>query len=173
MSQAAIAASQPIASATASAPVALAAKCRPGDSTLNSTASPPRMTRTTVVSSARLTDRMRQSAPSAAPNITARAPTSAALARRIGVVAMSAFSTATPPARNPSRIDAFSCAMPSTLAKASRCAGATVVIIATSRSAIRARGAISPGWFIPISITANSVSCGIRASVKGTPQWLL
>ena len=36
-----------------------------------------------------------------------------------------------------------------------------------------ARGEISPGWFMPISITANSVSCGIRANVNGTPQWLL
>ena len=37
----------------------------------------------------------------------------------------------------------------------------------------RASGAISPGWFMPISITAKSVSAGIRASVSGTPQWLL
>jgi hypothetical protein len=29
------------------------------------------------------------------------------------------------------------------------------------------------GWFMPISITAKSVSRGIRASVSGTPQWLL
>ena len=51
--------------------------------------------------------------------------------------------------------------------------GATVVIIATWGRAMRESGAISPGWFMPISITANSVSAGIRASVSGTPQWLL
>ena len=38
---------------------------------------------------------------------------------------------------------------------------------------ILASGAISPGWFIPISITAYSLSAGIRARVSGTPHWLL
>ena len=47
---------------------------------------------------------------------------------------------------------------------------AWMMTIATSGAAILARGAISPGWFMPISITANSVSAGIRASVRGTPQ---
>ena len=35
------------------------------------------------------------------------------------------------------------------------------------------RGAISPGVFMPISKMARCVVSGIRASVSGTPQWLL
>ena len=101
------------------------------------------------------------------------APAPRALAPRIGLVGRSAGKTATPPGSNPSMMDAFSWAMPSMLSKASRCAGATVVITTTSGRAIRDRGAISPGWFMPISITAKSASRGIRASVSGTPQWLL
>jgi hypothetical protein len=41
------------------------------------------------------------------------------------------------------------------------------------RAGQRASGSISPGWFMPISMMAKSVSAGIRASVSGTPQWLL
>ena len=47
------------------------------------------------------------------------------------------------------------------------------MITATSNCAVRAKGPISPGWFIPISINAKSVSLGILAKVRGTPQWLL
>ena len=45
--------------------------------------------------------------------------------------------------------------------------------IATCGRASAASGAISPGAFMPISITAKSASAGRRASVSGTPQWLL
>ncbi len=83
---------------------------------------------------------------------------------------MSRFSTATPPAANPSKIAAFSRAMPSTAPNAARCTAATVVIMATSGRASRASGEISPGAFMPISSTAKSQSAGIRASVSGTPQ---
>jgi len=34
-------------------------------------------------------------------------------------------------------------------------------------------GVISSAWFMPISKTARSVSAGMRASVRGTPIWLL
>ena len=57
--------------------------------------------------------------------------------------------------------------------KAARCTASTVVIIATCGRASRASGAISPGAFMPISTTAKSASAGMRASVSGTPQWLL
>ena len=57
--------------------------------------------------------------------------------------------------------------------KAARCTASTVVISATCGRASRASGAISPGAFMPISMTAKSRSAGIRASVSGTPQWLL
>ena len=75
-----------------------------------------------------------------------------------------------PAGSSPSKIEAFSTAMPSRLPKASIWAGATVVIIATWGRAMRDRGAISPGWFMPSSRIAQSVSAGIRASVRGTPQ---
>ena len=83
---------------------------------------------------------------------------------------MSRFSTATPPGSSPSKIAAFSRAIPSMSPKAARCTASTVVIIATCGRASRASGAISPGAFMPISITAKSQSAGIRASVSGTPQ---
>ena len=65
---------------------------------------------------------------------------------------------------------AFSRAMPRTSRNAARWTGATVVIIATCGRASCESGAISPGPFMPISITAKSVSAGIRARVSGTPQ---
>ena len=74
---------------------------------------------------------------------------------------------------NPSTTVAFSRAIPSILSNAAKCAGATEVIKATSGLANKERGAISPGWFIPISITAKSKSSRMRAKVSGTPQWLL
>ncbi len=67
----------------------------------------------------------------------------------------------------------FSCAMPSMLSNASRCAGATGGDHRHIQPRMRASGAISPGWFMPISITAKAVSAGIRASVSGTPQWFV
>ncbi len=51
--------------------------------------------------------------------------------------------------------------------------GVDVVITATSGRTRRDSGAISPGWFMPISATQNAASAGSRASVSGTPQWLL
>ena len=86
---------------------------------------------------------------------------------------MSRLRTAVPPGSSPSKIAAFSRAMPRTSRKAARCTASTVVISATCGRASRARGAISPGAFMPISMTAKSRSAGIRARVSGTPQWLL
>ena len=83
---------------------------------------------------------------------------------------VSRLSTATPPARRPWKIAAFSRAMPRTSRNAAMCTASMVVIIATSGRANSASGAISPGAFMPISSTAKSRSAGIRASVSGTPQ---
>ena len=71
---------------------------------------------------------------------------------------MAAFSRATP-------------ASPS--AKASIWTGPTVVTQAACGATNLDSGAISPGAFMPISNTARWVSTGIRASVSGTPIWLL
>ena len=67
----------------------------------------------------------------------------------------------------------FSRAIASKLPICPKWAGAIVVIIAMSGMTIWARGRISPGWFIPISLMQNIESRGRRASVRGTPQWLL
>ena len=48
-----------------------------------------------------------------------------------------------------------------------------MVIAATRGRAIPARARISPGWFIPISITAWVWPGRRRKSVQGTPMWLL
>ena len=63
--------------------------------------------------------------------------------------------------------------MASTDGKYPRCTGSTVVTTATCGRTISASGVISPGWFMPISSTAKALSGGMRASVSGTPQWLL
>ena len=100
------------------------------------------------------------------------APAACAAASRIGVTSSPCGIMAWPPGSSPWKIEAFSAAMPSSEPNASICAGATVVIIATCGRAMRDSGAISPGWFMPSSTMAKSVSAGIRASVSGTPQWL-
>ena len=86
---------------------------------------------------------------------------------------VSRLMTATPPGSSPAKIEAFSRAIPWMFRNAAMCTAATVVIIATCGRASRDSGAISPGAFMPISITAKSASAGIRAKVSGTPQWLL
>ena len=58
-------------------------------------------------------------------------------------------------------------------AKFSMCAGPTVVTATACGRTMRDSGVISPAWFMPISKTARSVSRGMRASVSGTPMWLL
>ena len=40
-------------------------------------------------------------------------------------------------------------------------------------ASVRQSSAISPGWFVPISITATSCVRLSRKSVIGTPMWLL
>ena len=57
--------------------------------------------------------------------------------------------------------------------KNSRCTAATFETTAQLGSAMRARTAISPAWFIPISMTATSCSGSSRRSWSGTPKWLL
>ena len=71
---------------------------------------------------------------------------------------MSAFSRATP-------------ASPSE--KASIWTGPTVVTQAACGWTILDSGPISPGAFMPISNTARSTEGCMRASVRGTPMWLL
>ncbi|MNR14161.1 hypothetical protein D3C85_1306230 [compost metagenome] len=84
------------------------------------------------------------------------------------------MTTAIPPGIRPWKMAAFSRATPaSPSAKASMCTGPTVVTQAAWGRTKADSGPISPGWFMPISNTARSVPCGIRASVRGTPIWLL
>ncbi|MOA17229.1 hypothetical protein D3C78_1374790 [compost metagenome] len=78
-----------------------------------------------------------------------------------------------PPSSKPSKISALAAAISSMFLKLPRWAGAIVVMIATCGRTIFTSGRISPEWFMPISNTPNSVSAGMRASVSGTPQWLL
>ena len=88
--------------------------------------------------------------------------------------ASAALTTAIPPGASPSKMAAFSRATPaSPSAKASMCTGPTVVTQAACGRTKADSGPISPGWFMPISNTARSVPMGVRASVKGTPMWLL
>ncbi len=165
---AARATSPPAAATAASTASAFIAKCAPGVPTRN-TIAPIGVSAAQVVASAPATTEVsRQSAPSPAPMATvprrARMPSTSA----------SAFQSAAPPGTRPSKIAAFSRAMPGRpSSNASRWTGASVVTSATSGRAWRASGAISPGWFMPISTTAQSASGGIAASVSGTPQWLL
>ena len=51
--------------------------------------------------------------------------------------------------------------------------GSTVVTTATCGRTMPVSGTISPAWFMPISNTPKALSRGMRASVSGTPQWLL
>ncbi len=66
-------------------------------------------------------------------------------------------------------ISAFAAATPSSLPKPSRCAGAIMVIADSVGAAISHSRAISPAWFAPISITADSVVSSIRSSESGQP----
>ncbi len=55
-----------------------------------------------------------------------------------------ALTMATPPGSSPAKISALASAIASTLAKFSRCTGATVVMIATCGRTMRRSGVISP-----------------------------
>ena len=52
------------------------------------------------------------------------------------------------------------------------CAGCTFSTTATCGATSFDKGAISPGWLVPISHTAPFASRGARASESGTPMWL-
>ena len=81
--------------------------------------------------------------------------------------------TAVPPGSSPRKISALASAIASTLLKYSRCTGSTVVTMAMCGRTSFVSGVISPAWFMPISNTPKRPPAGIRASVSGTPQWLL
>ena len=78
-----------------------------------------------------------------------------------------------PPGTRPWKISALASAISSTDENCARCTGSTVVMTATCGRTIWVSGVISPAWFMPISNTPNCVAFGMRASVSGTPQWLL
>ena len=78
-----------------------------------------------------------------------------------------------PLVRVPSAMDSFSRRSASMSSKKAMWAGCTLSATATSGRTRRARSAISPGWFVPISYTAWAASGGVRASDSGTPRWLL
>ncbi len=102
------------------------------------------------------------------PNSITRAPPATSTSR--GNSGELLGNTAVPPGVNPSQIVAFSSAIASMLPRWPICAGAIAVMTATSGRARRDSGAISPGWFMPISTTATPAFQGSRASVSGTPQ---
>mmetsp|Transcript_72819 Transcript_72819/g.122014 ORF Transcript_72819/g.122014 Transcript_72819/m.122014 type:complete len:203 (+) Transcript_72819:1506-2114(+) len=79
---------------------------------------------------------------------------------------------ASPPSTRPSKISAFARAMASTLSKLSECTAHTAVTTATVGRASPVSTRICPALSIPISMTACSVSRGMRARVRGTPIWL-
>ena len=78
-----------------------------------------------------------------------------------------------PPGSRPAKISALASAIAASLANCPRCTGSTLVMTAICGRTIRDSGVISPAWFMPISNTAKRVAAGMRASVSGTPQWLL
>ena len=78
-----------------------------------------------------------------------------------------------PPGRSPEKTSPLASAIAASEAKCSIWTGSTVVTSATSGRTCATSGTISRGWFMPISKTAKRLSAGIRASVSGTPQWLL
>ncbi len=63
-----------------------------------------------------------------------------------------------PPGFSASASIPFSCAIASRVPMNSMCAMPMLVMIATSGAAISASGAISPGWFMPISNTPDLVA---------------
>ncbi len=78
-----------------------------------------------------------------------------------------------PPGPTPEKISALASAIASIEPRFSICTGAIVVMSATCGRTKPTSGVISPAWFMPISNTAKAASAGMRASVSGTPQWLL
>ena len=80
-----------------------------------------------------------------------------------------AGNTATPWAPSASITQPFSCATACTLAMNSWCSRCALLTSATVGPAIRASVAISPGWFMPSSITASRCVASSRSSVSGRP----
>ena len=66
-------------------------------------------------------------------------------------------------------ISAFAAAIASTVPSSSTWTGPTLVITATSGSAIAHSSAICPGPRIPISSTSTSVSSGAERAASGRP----
>ena len=85
----------------------------------------------------------------------------------------SALMTAVPSVSSASNSSPLPRATPSSPPKPSRWAGPALITSPTSGRASAARCAISPGWFAPISITAQRCMSSSRHSVNGTPMWLL
>ena len=145
--------SAPAATAPASAATAFSARCRPGAPRRISAGS-PRIERRIAVASAPGIASTRRISAGPSPKLS-RGPDPAAAASR-SCHSLSRGSTAVPPGSRPAKISALASAIPARLSKFSRCTGAIVVISATCGRARRASGAISPAWFMPISITAKS-----------------
>ena len=125
---------RPAPAAAASTPSAFSAKCRPGDRDLEQQRHRPRPSaRTTVASRLSVTSTQAEIGCAAGAEQHDRAPPRAsAAASRIGVTSADRrCSTAVPPGSSPSKIAAFSRAMPSTLVEGLEMAAATVVISAT------------------------------------------
>ena len=104
-------------------------------------------------------------------------PREPACACQTGAWASSAGYTATPEVPSASMAAPFSRATASTLAMNSWCSRCALFTRLTVGAAMRASSAISPGWFMPSSITAawcqRVSSWRRRSTVSGTPMWLL
>ena len=111
--------------------------------------------------------RAARTSPASSPAVTTRA------ARPFAASAISGCDAGTIAISAPSKSSDSSRITPSRLPSPSRCSSDTDVITAMSGSTIPRSFAISPGTFIPISITATSASSGIASSVSGTPTRLL
>ena len=85
------------------------------------------------------------------------------------VYSSSAGNTATPSAGNAEITAPFSWATASTLAMNSWCSRCALITTPTVGCAISASKAISPGWFIPNSMTAPRWNLRKRKTVCGTP----
>ena len=95
-----------------------------------------------------------------------RAPASS---RHRGVNSSPCGKTATPSSPSAASAAPFSRATASTVCMNSWCSRCALLTIARVGAAIAARRAISPGWFMPISMTAALCAALRRNSVRGTP----
>ena len=163
--------------ATASAATALATMCRPSTWSLRSKrlAAVPHRARCVRSRSGSVVERSasRRRRRSHRSRCGRRRPRAACVEQDVEIVVVGVEDRRAARLEPERRSRPWRAAMPATESKNSRCAAATVVITATCGRTSFVSGVISPAWFMPISNTPNCASRGRRASISGTPQWLL